>query len=173
MLWNARLVFQLDEAGLSEVWKNLNVTHVYGDLGELTYTDLLNTGYGGGSIEQITISAQERIRLFMEDTKSVSTVEKAKQMIGSAQCIVFLGFGFLDQNLLALRPQHRSSVLEILSTSRGQSEDNQSILRDTLSTFFSNSGPNVRFGANECGDIFKEYWSLLKQQLTSSTPFET
>jgi hypothetical protein len=120
--------FLLDLSAASQiVQKNLRIVHPYGDLGPLHGTKA-NVNFGE-KFEPATHAAadgiyamSQRLLTFTESRKAQGA--KAKAMISKAQRLVFLGFGFGEQNVELLRVP-TSTVQHLRATVMGLSASNQ------------------------------------------------
>jgi hypothetical protein len=108
------------------VQKHLRIVHPYGDLGALHGSDG-NVSFGQeyrpethGAGDGIYTMSQ-RLLTFTESKKAQGA--KAKDMIHKAQRLVFLGFGFGEQNVELLRVS--SAVQQTRATVKGLSKSNR------------------------------------------------
>lgn len=94
-----------------DIVQGFNIIHPYGTLGELTLD-----GYGaekgklpfGPELDGRTnlFDIAENIRTYTEQSHDVDTVERIHEAISDCKNLVFLGFGFNNQNLDLLRVKH-------------------------------------------------------------------
>jgi hypothetical protein len=109
------------------VRQHLRIVHPYGHLGELSGTNS-NVSFGhdyqpethpaGDAIYNMS----RRLLTFTESKKAEGAV--AQEMIGKARRLVFLGFGFGEQNVALLRARDTGSQ-HIRATVMGLSKSNQ------------------------------------------------
>lgn len=92
-------------------------------------------------------SVVEGIRTFTESVHS-NTVSKVKEFIAGSRQLVFLGFGFLPQNIELLAPMQGQSAYRIHATTVGISDPNKMVVKDQLRRLAA-SGPEVEFGEIE------------------------
>jgi hypothetical protein len=76
-----------------EIARQMDIVHVYGDLGSLRPADATFRGYGMIGREAIK-TASETITLIHRSTERKPHFDKAAEMISGAEYLVFLGFGF-------------------------------------------------------------------------------
>lgn len=110
---NLAAAYRIDlKTALDIVENNINIIHPYGYLGKLTTAanardgDRLSYGYeipqSWFDIEDISVN----IRTYTEQAHDVDTVERIHDAIADCNNLVFLGFGFNNQNLDLLRVKH-------------------------------------------------------------------
>jgi hypothetical protein len=124
--------FMLDlSTSATVVRKHLRIVHPYGDLGALHGSNS-NVSFGQ-EYEPETHPAgdgiytmSQRLLTFTESQKAQGA--KAKDMIHKAQRLVFLGFGFGEQNVELLRVS-TSAVQHVRGTVMGLSKSNQDQVR--------------------------------------------
>lgn len=96
--------FGITRERAQELVETLSIVHPYGTVGELWNASSLPTVEYGQVLQlDSLVRAAERIRIFTEDQSDNKEIAKAKQLFAQAKHIVFLGFGYLDQNLEVLR----------------------------------------------------------------------
>jgi len=104
--------YNVDLASAEEVVGRLNIIHPYGTLGALP-TVAQAEGYGvlpfgaelSSDIDWIGI-ANENIRTYTEQQHEPTTIKRIHDAIAHAASMVFLGFGFNNQNLDLMRVSH-------------------------------------------------------------------
>lgn len=117
--------FSHEEAQLKA--PKLEVLHPYGVLGRLPGAwpgiSQLNFGNHEPNIDLIAVQLSESIRTFTEGTEGEPEINSIQDLIASAENIVFMGFGFHEQNmkLLAPNPYQGSREINVLGTAKGLS----------------------------------------------------
>jgi len=146
--------FMLDLPTAARIVQSLRIVHPYGDLGDLHGPDLIvpfgsaftpGTYQGGEGIYQMS----RRLLTFTESVKAGAEGAKAKDMISRAKRLVFLGFGFGEQNVDLLRVP--TSVVEhVRGTVKGLSKSNQVEVRQRIAQMLGNRhhiGGGILLGA--------------------------
>jgi hypothetical protein len=121
-------LYGLDQDAASKRIQNL-VYYPYGSLGALPGNgSAQEVPFGGRKDENYrlfeAVSSSSSIRTFTEGAVEKKEVDRVKASIAAADTIIFLGFGFHDQNLEILSPElkQRTKVVKILGTAKGLSE---------------------------------------------------
>ncbi|WP_172292949.1 SIR2 family protein [Pseudoruegeria sp. HB172150] len=118
----------LSDADAADLVGQINISHPYGVISELPFKDEIQDAIGFGDTDKLkeAVSGFERIRTFTESV-SKKLSDEIQEMIIESRKVVFLGFGFAEQNLNllgansnALQPNQRRR--EIYATAYGLSE---------------------------------------------------
>jgi len=122
----SHFTIDLDTAA-SVVRDRLNIVHPYGSLGPLHgVNDAIDFGHDYRSdtphAADGIYAISQRILTFTESQKA--NAAEAKAMVENALRLVFLGFGFGDQNMELLRPRN-TTIQDIRGTVKGLSRSNQ------------------------------------------------
>jgi hypothetical protein len=131
--------FMVDLSRAADIVKHLRIVHPYGDLGALHSTDT-NVSFGheyqpetyeaGAAIHAMS----QRLRTFTESKKAQGA--DARDLIRNARRVVFLGFGFGEQNVELLRSD-ASIVQDTRATGMGLSKSNQREVQRRISTIIA------------------------------------
>lgn len=89
-----------DEQAIEAI-KNLRIQHIYGDIGPLVAMDPTGRKYGSFVSSQALRSAAARISTCFEP-QSTEAVAEAQRQIHESECVLFLGFGYTEENLRRL-----------------------------------------------------------------------
>ncbi|MCA3697744.1 hypothetical protein [Aquidulcibacter sp.] len=119
-----------------EVLSGIEIIHPYGSLGSINSKATEYVPFGADRIDLFSIS--QGIQTFTESVNA-STVERAKQSVATADRLVFMGFGFLPQNMDLLAPRGMQSATRIHSTTLGISSSDKSIVKEQLKRFVRSS----------------------------------
>ena len=148
----------------------LEVLHVYGQIGPLFAPgERADTSFG--QTQQVDyVGLSEGIKTFTEAVDSEMS-DRIKERIRGADTLVFLGFGWLPQNLELLRVAD-SAVQRIFFTTQGiQEADRETVILDLQGMVGRGSGPtrsisNSMFREFQerggCADLFRDH----RRQLT-------
>lgn len=122
--------FGLNEQRAAEIASKLEVLHVDGSIGSLPWKGgEVPFGFSGGLN---FLGLAQGIKTFTESVDS-ATADHIRSRIVGAETIVFLGFGWLPQNLDILDTGRESSAKRIFFTTRGVSETDRETVRTDLS----------------------------------------
>lgn len=129
--------FGLDTGAAHKLLAEIEIVHPYGSLGSLTAGAPDHVQFGADCIDLFSIS--QGIRTFTESVHG-DTAEQAKQSIATADRLVFLGFGFLPQNMDLLAPINARSASRVHATTMGISALDRVIVREQLRRFLREDG---------------------------------
>jgi len=120
-------------AALSEI----EIIHPYGSIGALSSSSNggVPFGYEHANLHEIALG----IRTFTESVDENITAQ-ARRAIAEAQTLVFLGFGFLPQNMDLLAPGDGRKASRIHATTYGVSETDKLVIYEKLRRFFGDPG---------------------------------
>lgn len=160
--------FGLPENRAVEIASKLEVLHVYGSVGSPPWK-------GGDVPFGLDYGADfpalaEGIKTFTESADS-ATVETIRNRIVAAETLVFLGFGWLPQNLDILDTGQVSNAKRVFFTSCGVSQTDRETVRADLAhllqkrVLHEQGAPCRAFEERDtCADLFQNNW----RQLTRS-----
>lgn len=160
--------FGLHEQKASEIASKLEVLHVYGSIGALPWKGG-DVPYGFSNGQDFARLSQG-IKTFTESADSV-TVDIIRSRIVAAETLVFLGFGWLPQNLDILHTGQKASAKRVFFTTYGVSEtDRETVLTD-LSHLLRNGVSHDRQAScrafeerKTCADLFQNNWRQLTRR---------
>lgn len=108
------------------------IVHPYGQIGDLVDKGGTTVPFGANSIDVSTVA--KGIRTFTESVDEL-IVQKAKRFVAECDTLVFLGFGFLPQNMELLDPRGFASARRIHATTFGFSESDKIVIQESLRGF--------------------------------------
>jgi hypothetical protein len=126
--------YGLSENEALEILENIEIIHPYGSLGRLGNGGAQSVPFGGEHADVANIAPQ--IRTFTESIDS-DIVDTARKCIESASTLVFLGFGYLPQNMELLAPEGSRSATRIHATNFGNSVTDMIVVRDKINHLFA------------------------------------
>lgn len=140
----------------AEVLKSTEFLHPYGTLGPLPWqtSDRVFLPLGANVMSLDCFEVGERLKTFTESVETqIST--RVQSAVAGAESLVFLGFGFLKQNIELLQPL-RPSASRIYATTFGLSLPNSKEASNILTGFMDSSiKPSLEMG--KCSDLFENY----------------
>jgi hypothetical protein len=159
-----RTYYNLTEEDAEKTLLTLRIVHPYGTVGPWREgTDHLRFGDVVGDPERL-LHLAKRIRTYTEISQPP---EHVKTLVSKAQTIIFLGFGYIEENLKLLGPSEGGRLTEkIYGTAYGISEPSRAILSWRLGSFLGPApGPGVGVGQprialfdGKCAQLFDEHW---------------
>jgi nucleoid DNA-binding protein len=99
------------------------------------------------------------LHTFTEQELDVSLTDSIASQISRADTIVFLGFGFHDQNIRLLKSNERSKVQRVFATAKGISSADREVVEFEIRSALGASS-NLRIELREdleCTSLFDEY----------------
>jgi hypothetical protein len=156
--------FAIPDQQAKEICQRLPVYHPYGSLGLLPWES--STGsVEFGDIDRVSLSTvASNIRTFTEQIEDENHLAPMREAIGSADRIVFLGFGYLAQNMQLLTHGVTGTAKQILGTSVGLSEPDQELVTNLLTVFFpEHTRPHKapRLSPLKCAEFLQENFRTL------------
>jgi hypothetical protein len=137
-------LYGVDDQRARGVVATAKILHPYGSIGNLAMQ-----GGGGnvpfGELRTDLFEVAERIRLYTEQVKEHDELEAIKLTISEAQRIVFVGFGYHQQNLKIITPKETKITQQILGSACGISNDDCEVLQDLLQPLLKTMAPRLNF----------------------------
>lgn len=140
------LVYTMPLEDAASIVSDLNIIHPYGTVGDLP---LLSSNspvpYGplrGSDKFDYTILA-ERIKTYTEQIGGAEETNAIRNEMRRAECIVFLGFGYHEQNLALLDPGEQLKSIPVFGTAHGFSGHNCQVVPQKIERMFQQPPPRV------------------------------
>ena len=118
----------------------------YGTVGDLPLLSSKNpVPYGplrGSDKFDYTILA-ERIKTYTEQIGGAEETNAIRNEMQCAECIVFLGFGYHEQNLALLNPGEQLKPIPVFGTAYGFSTHNREVVHQKIERMFQQPPPRV------------------------------
>ncbi|RJG56642.1 hypothetical protein D0Z70_04645 [Sphingobium terrigena] len=153
--------FDINGEEAAEVLEEVQFTHPYGSLGVLPWqgNSDANLPLGGGDgLDYWKIG--KRLQTFTESVRS-QVAQNVAEAVHSADTLLVLGFGYLDQNLQLLRPQMKGNAQRAISTAYGVSNADQRILKQALLTLGNQSEDMTHLEPGSCSELFDHFRLML------------
>jgi hypothetical protein len=160
--------FQITEGKAQEIVSEVRFFHPYGSIGTIF-----------PSADQVPFGAQyydlrrlaEQINTFSESAREPKLVDAIREEVREADTLVFLGFGFHDQNMELLSmpelPTQEPSAKRVLATVHGLSKSDTEIVKLLIADMLSGKplGSDTPYSIStfdgKCAPFFGEYWRSL------------
>jgi hypothetical protein len=140
------LVYTISLEDAASIVSDLNIIHPYGTVGDLPLLPGSNpVSYGPLRSEtklDYTILA-ERIKTYTEQIGGADETKAIHNEMRRAECIVFLGFGYHEQNLALLNPGEELKSIPIFGTAHGFSGHNCEVVQQKIERMFQRPPPKV------------------------------
>lgn len=138
---------------VANVMKGLRIWHPYGTVGRLDYMDASGNspllGFSESVPDWIDISkGAGQLRTFTEGMNNKAMLGEIRQALHDAQQIVYLGFGFLDQNMDILESGTADPASKIYATCLGLSGADAELAKYAIASASCPQGGSLgeRFG---------------------------
>lgn len=122
--------FGLDEGDALQVLSRVEIIHPYGSLGPLTGADGVQFGHLGADLNKVAGG----LRTFTESVDT-DTLQRARTAVARTDVLVFLGFGFLPQNMELIAPGEERLASRVHATTLGFSATDKIVLKGRLAEF--------------------------------------
>ena len=154
--------------------ERLTIHHPYGMVGKLAQTEAhIGRDFGRVTDGEVLIEASKGIVTFTEQGDT-DTYAEIKDVVRQAETLVFLGFGYLEDNLRLIGPEpHQTDVSRIFATVSGISKgDIDDVVERvlplvgkhmTMTPGWYEQDRCVKFASDGggCKELFDEYWMNL------------
>lgn len=157
--------FGIDEQHAANIASKLEVLHVYGSIGTLPWKGG-DAPFGISDNMDFSHLAQG-IKTFTESVDS-EMASLIKSRIVAAETLVFLGFGWLPQNLDILDAQRQANAKRIFFSTFGVSETDRETVRTDLTHLLEKQVADSRDAScrafeerKTCADLFRNNWRQL------------
>jgi hypothetical protein len=133
----------------------LKIIRPYGSIGNLEWGENPAVRFGANEQDSNIFSVSKNIRTFTEQTDHSTVQQAIDDAMETAHVVVFLGFGFHQQNLALLSPgvgKSRSSVRTILATVFEVDERNYPAIQERLYNSLA-LRPQALLAPLKCGQL--------------------
>lgn len=156
--------FRMTASQAAEVVASVTFVHPYGSIGDMFRSDGKIVEFAPANFA--LSDAVNQIKTYSESSETSATI---KQLIYSAETLVFLGFAFHDANMDLLDPEttevyERGFGKRVFATTLGLSASDESVVRGQLSTMLTGESETNSFGEwiftnrGTCKELFNSYW---------------
>lgn len=114
------------EGDASKILASATIVHAYGQVGKLVQGNGF-VPFGGNDETNLAVVA-DGIKTYTESADA-GTTKRIRSLVEEADTIVFMGFGFLAQNVKLLSPEHGSQVKQVMATTFEMSPQDQEAVR--------------------------------------------
>lgn len=149
--------YGISDREAEEILEEADIVHPYGQIGLLTAEPGEQVPFGSTEINVAKVASG--IKTFTESV-DLEIVSKARSFVSECDTLVFLGFGFLRQNMDLLKPRDARTARRIHATTFGISETDKRVVYDYLRDFRARETDcelgeiqNVNIGSQRSGFI--------------------
>ncbi len=169
--WALSAYYNVHDAVVKRALSKLEILHPYGQVGYLPWQDKSpKVAFGSSGAEKL-LSISEGIQTFTEAVES-GLASQVKDMVQSAETLVFMGFGFLPQNVELLTVKEPAKASRVFFTSYGISDTDVPLIIDDLSVMLKkpeqssmvvnkNKGFKAFPERGSCNDLMRNNWLRL------------
>jgi hypothetical protein len=123
--------------GAAECVAQLKVIRPYGSIGKLDWQEQSGIRFGGNTKPEQTLEvATNNIRTFTEQIEGDTIPRSINEVLENAHLVIFLGFGFHEQNMRLLEPKtpgtYRPSVGVVIGTTKGIDNKNNTAIENFM-----------------------------------------
>jgi hypothetical protein len=118
--------YGIDESTAHEICSHAHIVHPYGSVGPLPIPGSLGVSFGASSSNCLKLASG--IRTYTEQITDANELSAIRDEVLWAECIVFLGFAYHDQNMRLLTPNQKLEVMPVYGTAFGMSDDNTAVV---------------------------------------------
>jgi hypothetical protein len=164
-----QVYFQISEGAAHDIVRNVRFFHPYGNLGGMFPGDSPHLPFGADDYDLRQLA--ESINTFSESATDDEILRAVRDEIREAETLVFLGFGFHDQNMeilsLPAPPITHPAAVRVLATTYGMSNSDAEIVRNLIGNMLSGEPLSTRTPYTvstfdgKCSTFFAEYWRSL------------
>lgn len=160
-------MYDFSDSQATEICNTISIYHPYGKLGNLPYENPSNHIAFGGEVDGARlVRIAANIRTYSETAQASESLEKARQSLHLAQKIVFLGFGFHEQNLdvLSLRGYSERPTLRCYATVKDISKPRIEIDKQRLQSalgVMTSTGLFLDQVDGTCEEFWREYGDVV------------
>jgi hypothetical protein len=148
LYWAFQMAGDLSPGAAANHLKNIPIIHTYGSLGPLPYDKRSPQAVGFGAEHLLSARVANRIKTYTEEKHDQEEMEKVHQLVLHAKKLVFLGFGYHEQNLNLLFPNGLvPRTCRVWGTAVGASEPRKQALQHLFLSSEVKTGPRLE----DCG----------------------
>lgn len=156
-----RAKFLCSEADANRIVGRLKIFHPYGTVGSLPglHGSSKIIPFGANGSAAMVRDAANGIRIFTEQWEDKAALGQIHEAIQGADALVFLGFGFIFQNMELLRISNNCRASDVFYTAMGVSQsDRKHVQQRIFECFYPNAKKTPNFYVAEtCVQMFADH----------------
>jgi hypothetical protein len=122
-----RRLYRIEEQEAQSIVDDLHIVHPYGMVPR-------SIPFGNPGTNFVRVASQ--IKTYTEQLGAGGIIDEIAAELNRAQCVVFLGFAYHNQNMNLLRPGERVNMRPIFGTAFGLSDADVEVVSHDLASFF-------------------------------------
>jgi hypothetical protein len=157
-----QLVYSIGQNEAAAAVSDCHIIHPYGVIANLPYNNSSGIPFGGAeNFEFDCVTPSQGVKIFTEQIVAGELLQQLHAELNRAEQIVFLGFGFLDENMTLLRPATKINLKNVFATAFEMSESSIDAVKNKLAGFFSGNIhgilPAMLVSDQTCAALFDHY----------------
>ncbi len=164
-----RRMYNLTDQDAAKIANRLNIYHPYGSLGPLKYQNAeYYTGFGDQGRPETLISIATGLRTYSESVEESKDQNSMLANLSMAKQIVFLGFGFHQQNLDVMEIPHSElrSTIRFYASTKGIPQPSWEIYKNAVGHMMNVPNSEGVFAEKldgNCEEFWHEYADVLSR----------
>lgn len=170
MQWGLSAYYNVTDEVAKRALSKLHIIHPYGQVGYLPWQDGRPKVAFGSTGEDKLLTVSEGIQTFTESVES-GLAGQVKEMVQNAETLVFMGFGFLPQNVELLTVKETAKARRVFFTSYGISDTDVPLIVEDLAEMLKKPEQSTQISKNtgfkafpergSCSDLMRNNWLRL------------
>ena len=133
-----QLVYGIGQTEAVSTVSDCHIIHPYGVIANLPYNNSSGIPFGGAeTFEFDCVTPSQGVKIFTEQIAAGEMLQQLHAELHRSEQIVFLGFGFLDENMTLLKPAAKMNLRNVFATAFGMSGSSIDSVKHDLAEFFS------------------------------------
>lgn len=124
--------FGLNADEASAIMSKLRIYHPYGSLGDLPWQGADSIPFGFTASRENLKFIEKRIKTYTEQVNNHQLAGEVRDLVCSADTLVYLGFSYHPQNMSLLDPLEYSSASAVFGTALGTSDSDVRIIEERI-----------------------------------------
>lgn len=156
-----RALYGIAPEAAKKIVASVSIVHPYGTVGDLELVPFGGDSYNDPNYFRLA----SQIKTYTEQIEVGDIVDKMQAMMQSAECIVFLGFAYAEQNMDLLKPEKVIERKPVFGTAYGLSKSDREVVSRRILRMMRTAPPGtdspdalVELGSDvKCARLFDEY----------------
>ncbi|MEM7621427.1 MAG: hypothetical protein AAF228_13455 [Pseudomonadota bacterium] len=162
--------YAIDYPEAQKIVDNLHIIHPYGTVGTLPTPSGRGISYGHDPYRLPIVGMKEQIKTFTEQVYDGEQLNEIKNLVANAETIVFLGFGFLEDNMKLLTPSGQAKTKRVYATAYRESDEDRKVFAERIFSMLYPSSSledfksvveqgnlDIKIDDCDCLELFKQY----------------
>lgn len=164
-----RQMYGFTDIEAADICAKIEIYHPYGKLGDLPFENpSKHIAFGGNVTGDRLLSMAANIRTYSESTLDSKRLQSARSALSEAQKVVFLGYGFHEQNMELITVPEDTQRLTLLcyATTMGVSKPRIELDKESICTSFritDNSRLFFEHVSESCEKFWQQYGDVVSR----------